>query len=194
MTADRKLIPMGRIVRAHGVHGAVLVLAYGQDPSVLLAGRPVWLLPPEPQATPQPEPQAESQAASPTGPQPPKLLKGLNGKVVAGGLIVKLKGCSTREAAAALRGWQLALARADLAEPEPDEYYLADLLHLEAITVSGLPLGRVENFLENGAGVVLVIVDSEGRERLVPFSDEHVPEVDLAAGRLSVAEPPGLLD
>jgi 16S rRNA processing protein RimM len=153
-----------------------MVAVYGSDPARRLSGSRAGLLPPEPGAEPRP-------------------LKGLSGKIVPSGLIAKIRGCSDREAAAALKGSELALDRADLPEPEEDEFYLADLLRLEVRTVSGRELGRVERFLETGAGgVVLVIVDVMGRERMVPFSEEHVPEVDLAAGRLSVADSPGLLD
>jgi 16S rRNA processing protein RimM len=110
------------------------------------------------------------------------------------GVIMKLSGHSTREAAESLRGLELAADRALLPEPGPEEYYHADLAGLTARTASGRPLGRVVALMDAGAAPVLVIADEAGKESLVPFTDEFVPSVDLAAGLLTVAEIPGLLD
>jgi len=48
--------------------------------------------------------------------------------------------------------------------------------------------------LHSGAQDVLVVRRDDGREAMVPFVSALVPEVDLAAKRLSVADRPGLLD
>jgi 16S rRNA processing protein RimM len=169
------LIALGRVVRAHGVHGAVLVAAYNESrPEAMLEADKIYLVPKE-------------------GTEP-VLIRGLSGKLVPKGVIVKLKGFTTREAAETLKGRELAVDRASLPEPEEGEFYHADLLGLEALTLSGRELGKVSALLETGAGLVLVLTDEAGQERLVPFTDECVPEVDLAGRLLRVAELPGLLD
>ncbi|MDR1308376.1 MAG: ribosome maturation factor RimM [Deltaproteobacteria bacterium] len=167
------LITLGRIVRAHGVHGAVRVAYYGQDPEGFLDAPRLWLIP------------------RGGGPVP---LGGHRGKIVPGGLIMKLDGCSSREAAMDLSGSELAVAREDLPAPGADEFYQADLLGLEAVTSAGRSLGRVTNLMDHGLLLVLSITGLDGRETLVPFSEDCVPEVDLDAGRLVVSELPGLLD
>ncbi|MDR2387036.1 MAG: ribosome maturation factor RimM [Deltaproteobacteria bacterium] len=172
---SQNLITLGRVLRPHGVHGAVKVAYFGQDPDSALKAPRLWLIP-----------RAEGQE--------PIVIKDYKGKIVPGGFILKLGGYSTREAAAELSGSQLAVARGDLPEPEADEYYQADLLNLEAVTTGGRVLGRVKSLMDQGEFLVLVIHDPEGRESLVPFSEDSVPEVDLKAGRLIVSELPGLLD
>jgi 16S rRNA processing protein RimM len=122
------------------------------------------------------------------------LVKGLTAKAVPKGLIVHLKGCTTREAAEKLRGYQVAVERQFLPEPEPDSFYQADLLGLQAQTTHGRKLGKVTNLLDNGAGLVLVILDPSNREYLVPFTEDCVPDVKLSEGLLLVDEIPGLLD
>jgi 16S rRNA processing protein RimM len=57
------------------------------------------------------------------------------------------------------------------------------LIGLAVRTPDGRELGRVERLLETGANDVLVL-RGEGRERLVPFIEAVVREVDLEGGRL----------
>jgi 16S rRNA processing protein RimM len=169
------LIALGRVVRAHGVHGAVLVAAYNESrPEAMLEADKIYLVPKD--------------GADPV------LIRGLSGKLVPKGVIVKLKGFTTREAAETLKGQELAVERASLPEPEEGEFYHADLLGLKALTVSGRELGKVSGLLETGSSLVLVLADESGQEKLIPFTDECVPEVDLALGLLKVAELPGLFD
>ncbi|MDR2302033.1 MAG: ribosome maturation factor RimM [Deltaproteobacteria bacterium] len=169
------LITLGKVLRPHGVHGAVKVAYYGRDPDTALKAPRLWLIP-----------RLEGKE--------PIAIRDYKGKIIPGGFILKLGGYSTRDAAAELTGSALAVARTDLPEPDEDEYYQADLLNLEAVTTGGKILGRVKSLLEQGEFLVLVINDSEGHETLVPFSEDSVPEVDLIAGRLVVSELPGLLD
>jgi 16S rRNA processing protein RimM len=116
----------------------------------------------------------------------------LTGRIALKGIIVKIKGIASREAAGALKGQELAVLRSDLPAPDPDEYYQADLLGLEALRTDGKALGRVVGFLEPGEVLVLVAKDDLGRETLIPFTESLVPEVDLAGGWLKVANVPGL--
>jgi 16S rRNA processing protein RimM len=142
-----------------------------ENPLGLISSPRVWLLAPE---------------------EPPRLVN-LTGKAASFGLIVKIKHVTNREAAQALKGRELAVARDDLEPLAEDEFYQSDLLNLDAFLETGQRLGRVVNFLATGASLVLVIEDEAGWENLVPFTEELVPEVDLAAGRLTVLNAPGLI-
>jgi 16S rRNA processing protein RimM len=117
-----------------------------------------------------------------------------HGKEVAGGVILKFQGCTTRDAAVLLKGFEIAVNRADLPAPEEEEFYQTDLLNLLAITDTGESLGHVSYLMENGPSLVLVIQNESGKESLVPFTEEFVPKVDLDAGTLVVSAIPGLLD
>ncbi|MCP9758122.1 ribosome maturation factor RimM [Aquitalea sp. S1-19] len=100
-------------------------------------------------------------------------------------LAAKLAGVDGRDAAHALRGCEIAVPRAELPETEEGEYYWSDLIGLEVVNQEGVLLGKVKNLLETGANDVLVLAD-DGKERLLPFVDQVVLNVDLAAGRISV--------
>lgn len=108
----------------------------------------------------------------------------LEAKVHGQSLLASLQGVSDRDAAEALRGMEIAVARAQLPPPEEGEYYWDQLIGLEVVNLQGQTLGRVEGLLETGANDVLRIRGD--REYLVPFVSALVPTVDLAARRIEV--------
>ena len=94
-----------------------------------------------------------------------------------------------RTAAERLTNTKLFITRDRLPVPEDDEYYLADLIGLVAISADGTPLGIVSVVHDYGAGVSLEIAQDQAGSLLVPFTAECVPEVDVASGRVVVALP-----
>jgi len=61
------------------------------------------------------------------------------------------------------------------------------------VTTDGVPVGEVADVVHGAAQDLLVVTARDGREVLVPFVSALVPVVDVAAGRLEVADRPGLL-
>jgi 16S rRNA processing protein RimM len=111
------------------------------------------------------------------------------------GLIARFAGVGDRNAADALKGVELSVPRGRLPEPGPDEFYFADLVGLAAVRPDGEALGKVIAVHNFGAGDVIEVELAGSLETiLVPFTREAVPEVDVAAGRLVVDPPEGLLD
>jgi 16S rRNA processing protein RimM len=111
-----------------------------------------------------------------------------------GVLIGRLAGVEDRNRAESLRGLCLYLPRAALPPPDPEEYYHADLIGLDAVLGDGTPLGRVRAVHDFGAGDTLEIERSGAPPAMVPFTRAVVPVIELDAGRLVVEPPPGLLD
>jgi 16S rRNA processing protein RimM len=106
-------------------------------------------------------------------------------KIHSNHLIAQLEGVNDRNAAEALQGHEVAVAREELPAAEEDEYYWDDLIGLEVVNLAGESLGKVKTLLETGAHDILKIVDAE-QERLIPFTDPIVREVDADAGRIVV--------
>src|SRR6266851_1144973 len=102
-----------------------------------------------------------------------------------GRLLVRFAGYEDRNAAEELRDTILAIDSDEL-EPleDPDDFYDHDLIGLQVVTAVGDSVGAVSD----GTGT------RSGAEILVPFVAAIVPEVDVAAGRLVIDPPPGLLD
>lgn len=107
-------------------------------------------------------------------------------KVHGEGFIAKLRDLTSRDQAQALSGRLIAVPRDQLpALDEASEYYWRDLVGLEVFDMAGQPLGRVDHLLATGAHDVLVIKQGH-KTCLIPFLEQYVPEVDLAAGKLVV--------
>ena len=103
-----------------------------------------------------------------------------------GGAEVKV---ADRTVAEKLTNTRLYIDRAQLPPPEEDEFYLADLIGLEARDTVGAPIGRVTAVHDYGAGASLEIDRPNAASLLVPFTRACVPQVDLAAAKLTVSPP-----
>jgi 16S rRNA processing protein RimM len=118
----------------------------------------------------------------------------LDSRIAAKPMTVLLEGVTSREAAQALRGRWLFVQLADDESPETeDEYYDHQLVGL-AVYQEGVLAGQVTEVLHLPAQDVLAVRTAAGAEVLVPFVQQVVPHVDVAAGRLEVAGVEGLFD
>lgn len=110
-------------------------------------------------------------------------------------VLLRLKGCEDRATAETLRGCLVQVPLADAIPLEEGEYYEHQILGLSAWTVAGEYLGEVVEILYTGANDVYVIQgqDPGRKEILIPAIKGVVLEVDLAAGRLLIELPEGLL-
>lgn len=109
-----------------------------------------------------------------------------------GKLVVSLAEVADRTAAEALRGVRVVARVSETETPEDaEEFYDRHLIGLTVLS-AGTPRGAVAGVLHQ-AQDLLEIKMSDGEIRLVPFVEALVPEVDLAAGTLTVADLPGLL-
>lgn len=108
-------------------------------------------------------------------------------------LLVAFFELPDRTAAETARGVVLrARVPADESPEDPEEFYDHQLEGLAAYDVDGTHLGEVTG-LVHGAQDLLRLRTVDGREVLVPFVTALVPEVDVAGGRLVVADRPGLV-
>jgi 16S rRNA processing protein RimM len=101
-------------------------------------------------------------------------------------LLARLEGTHDRDSAARYVGAEIAVAREQLPETAPGEYYWADLEGLRVRHRDGRILGRVAYLLATGGHDVLVVQEDKGadggagREVLIPFvPGRYVQRVDL---------------
>lgn len=107
--------------------------------------------------------------------------------------IVRIKGVNDRAQAERLKGAMLYLKRDALPEPEPDEFFHADLIGLTATTAADGRIGRVTALNDFGAGdLIEIALDAGGPALVLPFTLEVAPEIDLSAGTIRLAPPAGL--
>ncbi|MBZ4418579.1 ribosome maturation factor RimM [Myxococcus sp. RHSTA-1-4] len=103
--------------------------------------------------------------------------------------IVGFEGVESRTDAEALVGAKVFVFREDLEPPAEGEFFQGDLVGLTAVDESGAELGRVEEIWATGEVPNLVIRAPKRPELVVPFADEFVPSVDIAAGRIVIRPP-----
>lgn len=108
-----------------------------------------------------------------------------DGRAHGRGVVLKFRGTDDREAAHGLIGCTLAVERDWLPLLEEGEFYWADLQGLDVETMDGIPLGRIDSFMQTGANDVMVVRGD--REHLVPWvRGLYVLDVDLDARRVRV--------
>ena len=163
--AEDERLCVGVIAGAHGVRGLVKIKSFTADPANLTAYGPL---------------------TDASGARRYQVVVTGRAKGV---LLARIEGVGDRDAARALRGARLYVARAALPEPEDEEYYYADLIGLAVEDRAGAPLGRVAAVQNFGAGDILEIERPDQGILLVPFTKAAVPLVDPAGGRV-VVEPP----
>jgi 16S rRNA processing protein RimM len=88
-----------------------------------------------------------------------------DGAVHGRALIAKLQGCEDRQAAARLRGLEVAIPRDELPASAEGEYYWSDLIGLEVANRDGVALGRIARLIETGASPVLSTMTYDALDR-----------------------------
>jgi 16S rRNA processing protein RimM len=185
------LLIVGRIGKPHGLRGEVTVEVRTDEPETRFAVGSV--LRTDPAATPALRPPASPDLGDLV--RVPEQLTIEAVRWHQGHLLVAFEGVLDRNVAEALRGTMLWLDTADMAPPsDPDEFNDHQLVGLRVVTPTGEPLGEVVGIDHAPAADLLVLRRPEGGTALIPFVKAIVPEVDLAAGRIVVDPPAGLLD
>ena len=166
-------VVVGRVGRAHGVHGEAAVEVRTDEPERRFADGVVL---------------ATDPAAA--GPLTVSRSRWHGRK-----FLVAFAHVEDRDAVEALRGVRL-LAAVDPHErpADPDEYYDRQLVGLSAHDPAGSRLGVVTEVVHLPGQDLLVVTDPHDREVLVPFVRAIVVEVDVAAGRVVVDPPVGLFE
>jgi 16S rRNA processing protein RimM len=166
---------VGRVVKAHGISGEVVVEIRTDDPDTRFApgsslrGRP-----------------------SRGGPERRYVVASVRDH--GGRLLVRLDGVADRDAAESLRGTLFIVDSGDLPPIEdPDEFYDHQLEGLQVVTTTGTTVGSVVEVLHTAAGELLSVRTEQG-EVLVPFVSAIVMSVSLAHQRIEIDPPEGLLE
>lgn len=165
----KQLLHVGTIGKPHGVRGLVRLHPYIEDPEMLEAyGELV-------------DDQGECWTISWQGDRIAALYDSDKNKI------------DNRTAVERLTNRKLFVPRDYLPEPEDDEFYLRDLVGLQATVTledqSNAVFGIVQIVHDYGAGVSLEIKRDDGDIALIPFTHACVPEVHVQSGWLRVCPP-----
>ena len=166
MANDQKLILVGHVAGGFGVKGEVRITAYTADPLALTDYGP--------------------------------LLRGDGShglsltqvRATKDGVVGRAKEIATKEEADALRNLKLYVPRDAFPEAEEDEFYLADLIGVEARDPQGLVLGTIKAVQNFGADDMLEIAPATGGPTwYLPFTREAAPDLRISEGWLRIVRP-----
>lgn len=177
-------VQVGRILGPFGIKGWFKVQPFSADPQALFSTKRWYLQAGAPRA-------GASPVRGPVIAAPvPPLLKITHAKEHGDGIVAAAQEVPDRAAAEALKGASVWVSRASFPTPQPDEYYLVDLLGVAVFNREGVGLGTVVDFIETGPNTVIVCelpnAEAGGKpaQTLIPFVAAYVDSVDLPGKRI----------
>ena len=177
---------VGRIRKAHGIRGELVVEPITDAPDAIFAsGHRVF-------------------AGTPTGeislwspdersPEAPRALGVIGARAHQGGLLVQFEGIHDRTEAERWRGRYLLVPADELEPPAEGEVFLHELPGMTTVLEGGGTLGEVSAWYELPQGILLAVQGANG-EILLPFAEDVVLDIDRATRRITVRVPEGLID
>lgn len=166
---------VGRVAKAHGVTGELVVEVRTDDPELRFAPGAILRA----KASDHREHNYVVLAVRPHGNR----------------LLLRLGGVADRDAADALRGSLFVIDSDDLPPiDQPDTYYDHQLEGLLVRTTKGRDIGTVAEVLHTAGGELLAVDRAEAGELLVPFVTAIVTSVSLDTGVVEIDPPEGLLE
>lgn len=166
------LLQVGVITSTHGVRGEVKVFPTTDDPARFKKLKQVIL--------DDGKQQIDLEIAS------VKFFKNM--------VILKFKGIDNINDVEKYRRATLLVTRENAVPLAENEYFIADLIGLSAVSDEGEELGTITDVLQTGANDVYVVTTPQKEEMLVPAIRECILAVDLDARRMQIHLLPGLRD
>ncbi len=169
------LTQVGYVSGAYGVTGSIRVTPFSADADALLNVKTWWL----------DKPGLRCVTVRTT-------------KLHGGDVVAQLVGVVGRDASEALKGAAVSIPRSQFPELPADEFYWSDLIGLDVVNLQGEALGRVTDMMDNGVQSIFRIApaadaaaadaaaDAKAPERLIPYVDQYVKTIDLAAKKITV--------
>jgi len=172
-------VEVARIIDAWGVKGWIKLQPFAADPKALFSSRR-WHL--------------RAPAHSATATAIPALLHVTQAKTHGDSVVAAARELTDRDAAHALRGASVFVARGSFPTAGDNEYYWVDLIGAQVFNRQGEALGQVSALIDTGPHSVLCVrrpdagpqVPDTQAERLIPFVAAYVDAVDMAARRIQV--------
>ncbi len=157
-----RLIPIAKILSAHGVRGLVKLRCYLDDADNLADYEPI----------------CDSKG---------KAYKITLKNSIKGDWLAEINGITDRNESEKLRGIELFIRRDQLPDIEDGEYYIEDIIGCAAIDKSGTKIGDVVGFENFGASDLVEIKPvNGGKTYYLPMVEPYVGKIDVNAGTIEV--------
>jgi 16S rRNA processing protein RimM len=170
MIPEKDLIPIGRVIKPHGVKGKIKAEYFGEAFDHFSLRQEVFME--------DSKGRLQTYEIMEANPQPSRV-------------ILRLKGIETIEKAQPLVGKEILIDKKALPKLEEGEYYWFEILGMRVETEEGRNIGRVKQIFPTGANDVYVIEGKRG-EIFLPATDEVIRGVDTKKGIIQVIRMEGL--
>ena len=187
-----EFVLLGEITGHYGVKGWVKVKSFTR-PATQILEFSTWYVP----WAPSRDWLKSMQTEFVLHPESLQKLELTQGKRQQRGLIAKLIGIDCREQSQGIQGRPIVMEKSQLAPAGPGEFYWSELIGMRVVNLEQIALGVVDHLLETGANDVLVVRNkvssasdvgdgSDTVERLIPWSDQVISDIDRSAGLITV--------
>lgn len=165
-------VTLGRVIGVHGLAGDTAIRTENDDPLAIgRYGSVFWIAPRLPE----------------------RALTIVGVRVHRGVALVRFSEIEDRTAAEGLVGGRIQIPLSERLPAPEGHYYIADLLGLLVVLVSGEEVGRLTGVYESGAHDIYG-VDRGGREVLIPAVAEFIKSIDMEKRVMTIDPPEGLLE
>jgi len=168
--SDSPGLEVGRVSKAHGITGELRIVPHWESSDALEQVDEVWLT-------------LDGKRTSHSVER---------ARAVPKGYLVKLRGVDDRNAAEALQGATVSVARSALSPLEPGEYYLVDLIGAKVLGPEG-EIGEVTGIASHPTVDVIVVRLADGRTVEQPLSEPWLASVDVSARQVILSSLDGLM-
>ncbi len=158
MSGVETFIPIGRIIRSHGLCGSVKVVSMTDYPQHFRKFQSLYM-----------------EGDKGCG----KWVEVEEGSIRGNYIILKLKGTDDRQAAEGLRGFVLKVRREVYPDLPENREYVFNLIGLHVQTLQGQSVGSLIDVLEL-PGQDIYVVDTGEKEIFIPGVKEFIKEIDIS--------------
>ena len=109
-------------------------------------------------------------------------------------LFLSFDGYESRTDVESMDGALIVTPRRELRDLDSEEFWVSDLVGLEAFTTDGRPIGRILSIIDGGNQLLEISSPAADKTILVPFVRAFVPRIDLSLRRIEIEPIPGLLE
>jgi 16S rRNA processing protein RimM len=185
-TPEQHWVWLARIRRPQGRKGEVFADILTDFPQKFADRKQLWLI-------------ADPDSAHPKSNTTPREVELQAHWTHKGGIVLHFAQSGSISDAEALKGLVVAIPLAHRAPLADDEVYIGDLIGcvlFDVASSSPVQVGKIEAVDRTAGPVALLVVVPEGAkdEILIPFAKSYLRRIDLAAKRVEMALPEGLID
>ena len=191
---------LARIRRPQGRKGEVFAEILTDFPEKFRERRKLWLIALNTESKRSPVPRSAgpgAPASATVTAAAPRQMELVNHWLHKGGVVLHFAGVDSITSAEGLKGMTVAIPREKRAVLGEDEVYVGDLIGCVLVDVAGaerVRVGEIEDVDRSGGAAPLLVVRGAKGEVLVPFAKSYLRKIDLAAKRVEMELPVGLVD